>query len=458
MSSVTTVPAVKDEISPATWRLAWLIALGGFAGGLDTSLVNIALDSIQRQFHVSLAVTQWVASGYLLALAIALPGCAWLGRRVGLGRLWLVSLVAFTVISALCAAAPGIGALITLRVLQGLVAGILLPTGQTVIGQAVGAARLGRVMSRLGIAVSLAPAIGPAVGGLMLHALSWRWLFLINVPLGVVAFAGSRRLLPKGGGSNPAALDWAGYALVGLGLPLLVYGFTSWGQTGQPSPVPLAAGAVAMIAFVAHAVRREHPVLDMRLFADPGYAAAGAAFFFAGVLSFGSALLFPLYFQLLHADSVVVTGLKMLPLGIGTAVTLPIGGRITDRHGGGPVAVAGGIVAVAATGLFAAITPGLELTEILLFALGAATGLSITPMMATAMRLVGPDRLPDAVAQVNILMRLGGAAGAALFSAFVARAVSTGFRTALWWQFAAAIGALCAAAFLWRFSRKASPQ
>jgi MFS family permease len=102
-----------------------------------------------------------------------------------------------------------------------------------VIGQAVGAARLGRVMSRLGIAVTLAPALGPALGGLMLHALSWRWLFLINVPLGVIAFAGGRRVLPRNSAASTAPLDWTGYALVGLGLPLLVYGFTSGGQTGR---------------------------------------------------------------------------------------------------------------------------------------------------------------------------------------------------------------------------------
>jgi EmrB/QacA subfamily drug resistance transporter len=456
--TATTTRAPGQEISPATWHLAWLIALGGFAAGLDTSLVNIALDTIRGQFGIGLGLAQWIASGYLLALAVALPACAWLGRRMGTGRVWLAAVAAFTVISVLCAAAPSIGALIVFRVLQGLAAGILLPTGQTLLGQAVGAARLGRVMSRLGIAVSLAPALGPAIGGLMLEAVSWRWLFLMNVPLGVIAFAGGLRLLPRDSSRDPAPLDWIGYLLVGAGLPLLVYGFTTWGERGTPPLAPLAAGAVAMAGFGWQALRASRPVLDLRLFGDRGYVAAAFGFFFAGVLMFGSALLFPLYFQMLHADSVVVAGLKMLPYGVGTAVVLPLGGQLTDKYGGGPVATAGGLLAVAATGVFAVVIPGLVLTEILLFVLGGGGALTATPLMTTAMRLVGPAKLPDAVAQVNILLRLGGAVGAALFSALVAHglahgASSDGFHLALDWQFATAIGILASSIGVWRLTR-----
>ncbi|MFJ3214752.1 DHA2 family efflux MFS transporter permease subunit [Kitasatospora sp. NPDC086801] len=452
-----------DEISPRTWRLAWVIALGAFTAGLDTSLMNIALDTIQQRFHADLELTQWVASGYLLALAVALPACAWLGRRVGPGRLWLAAVAAFTLASVLCALAPTIEALIALRALQGLAAGVLIPTGQTVLGQAVGPGRLGRVMARLGIAVVLAPALGPTLGGLMLHSLSWHWLFLLNVPLGAAALVLGRRHLPmdRGRASAAAPLDWVGYALIGLALPLLVYGFTSWGRTGSPEPVqvllPLAVGAAGLAAFVRRSLRREQPLVDMRTFRHRGFAAAGVGLLANGALGFGSALLFPLYFQLLHSDGVVASGLQLLPLGLGTAVTLPFGGRLTDRYGGGPVAVLGAVLGAVATGLFAATAPGLPAVEVLLFVLGMGGGLVSTPLTVAAFGAVGRDRLPDATVQVSIMVRLGGALGAALFSALLSHGLAAGadqaFRTALWWQFATAVAATGGALLLWRHSR-----
>jgi EmrB/QacA subfamily drug resistance transporter len=458
VTRVEAEPAAPQEITPAIWRLAGVIALGAFAGGLDTSLINIALETIQREFHAGIGTAQWVASGYLLALAVSLPICAWLGRRVGAGRLYLWALAAFTVISALCGLAPNIESLIVLRVFQGLTAGLLVPTGQTILGQAVGPGRLGRVMARLGIAVTLAPALGPTLGGLMLHSLSWRWLFLINVPLGVIAILLGRRYLPLDKGASTTKADWTGYGYIGLGLPLVVYGLTSWGELGSPDGsrvlLPLAIGVAGLIAFVRHATRREQPLLDLRLFRDPGYVAACAGFMFNGALGFGSALLFPLYFQLLHSDGVVATGLQMLPLGLGTAIMLPLGGRLTDKYTGGPVAVLGAGLTTLVTGAFAlADNPSVVFVQILLFGLGMGTGLATTPMMVAAFGIVPRDRLPDATAQINILVRIGGALGAALFSVIVARGLSDGaehaFHTALWWEFGTAVAALLGTLGLW---------
>ncbi|MGW2492650.1 DHA2 family efflux MFS transporter permease subunit [Streptomyces sp. NPDC001606] len=463
MSRVEAKPAETDAITPAIWRLAGVIALGAFAGGLDTSLINIALETIQKQFHTGIGTAQWIASGYLLALAVSLPVCAWLGRRVGAGRLYLWALAAFTVISALCGLAPNIESLIVLRVFQGLTAGLLVPTGQTILGQAVGPGRLGRVMARLGIAVTLAPALGPTLGGLMLHNLSWRWLFLINVPLGIIAIALGRRYLPREKGASTTRLDWAGYGYVGVGLPLVVYSLTTWGELGRPDGVrvllPLVIGVLGLAVFVRHAARRESPLLDMGLFRNPGYVAACAGFAFNGAMSFGSALLFPLYFQLLHTDGVVATGLQMLPLGLGTALTLPLSGRLTDKYTGGPVAVAGASLTALVTAAFAlADSPGKVFVQVLLFGLGMGTGLASTPMMVAAFGIVPRDRLPDATAQINILVRLGGALGAALFSVIVARGLSSGpehaFHTALWWQFGTAVATLLGTLGLWWALRK----
>jgi EmrB/QacA subfamily drug resistance transporter len=458
-------PGTAPPVAPidrGTWRLAWTIAFGAFASGLDTSLVNIALDTIGRQFHAGLALTAWVASGYLLALAVSLPACAWLGRRLGPGRLWLGALAGFTVASALCAAAPGIGVLIGLRVVQGLAAGLLVPAGQTVLGQAVGPGRLGRVMARLGVAVVLAPALGPVTGGLLLHALSWRWLFLVNVPVGAVALVLGWRWVPRAAGGAAGPFDWVGFGYLGAGLPLVVEGLAAWGSYGAPRPVPvllpLLAGTAGLLAFVRHANRRERPLLDLRLYRDPGYLAASVAFVFNGVLTFGGALLFPLFFQLLHGTGGTGTGLRMLALGAGTALALPLGGRLSDRYGGGRVAVLGAGCVLVAAGTFAVAgpDPGPYPTQALLFLLGAGTALTGTPLTIAAFTTVPRDRLPDATAQVSILMRIGGALGAALFAVLLARAMPAGtghaFRVAFAWQAGAAVAGLAAAVGLFLVS------
>lgn len=143
-------PTADQPILFATWRLAAVIVVGAFMSGLDASVVNVGLDSISRDLNTDLATVQWATNGYLVALGVSLPVCGWLGRRVGVGRLWLAALAAFTVASILCALAPSIEWLIALRVLQGMSAGLLIPAGQTILGQAVGPERLGRVMASSG--------------------------------------------------------------------------------------------------------------------------------------------------------------------------------------------------------------------------------------------------------------------------------------------------------------------
>jgi MFS family permease len=177
---LTTVP-------PETWRIAWVIVIGAFMAQLDAALVNVGIATISRQLSASLDTTQWISTGYLLALAAGLPVCGWLSRRAGASRLWLSALAGFTVISGLCACAPTIAVLIVLRIAQGVAGGLLVPAGQTVIGQAAGPQRMGRLMSTAGIAIVIGPALGPALGGLLIAYLSWRWLFLVNLPIGAVA-------------------------------------------------------------------------------------------------------------------------------------------------------------------------------------------------------------------------------------------------------------------------------
>lgn len=468
---VSRPPGNRPDASTArvgwpVWQVAWVIVFGAFASGLDASVTNIGLDSIRADLHAGLAQVQWVASGYLLALAVSLPACAWLSRRAGTGRLWLAGLAAFTAASGACAAAPGIMVLIWLRVLQGLAGGLLIPAGQTVIGQVAGAARLGRVMATLGSAVSLAPAVGPVVGGLVLHWLSWRWLFLINLPIGTVGLALGLRLVPRGTAGTAPKPDWPGLAFIGAGLPLLVYGLTRWGATGTLAPagvlVPLGAGAACLALFGWHTSRREHPALDLRLYRNRAYAAASVTAGCTGALMFGGALLYPLYFQVLRGEDTVTTGLRLLALGGGTALALPFTGRLTDRYGGGIVALCGALGAVVAATAFAVLpTANPAGVQVLLVLLGMAIAVAAVPPGIVAYQMVRPGQLPDATAQVNIMQRLGGSLGGAIFAVVVARNLPAGaghaFHIVFWWQAAAALAAAGCALWLWLTLRRSAP-
>ncbi|WP_246281697.1 DHA2 family efflux MFS transporter permease subunit [Fodinicola acaciae] len=435
-----------------------MVVFGAFAAHLDGSLVNIGLDVIGRDLRAGLGAVQWVASGYLLALAVSLPLTNWLSRRVGAGRLWLVALAAFTVASVLCAAAPTVELLIGLRVVQGLAGGLLLPAGQTILGRAVGPARLGRVMATTGIVVSLAPALGPVIGGLMLHSLSWRWLFAINLPIGLIGLVLGLRYVPRGEPEPPRRLDWPGLLLISAGLPLIVYGLTEV-DGGWPL---LLAGAVLLVSFVILALRRKHPLLDLRLYRNRVYAAASLASAATGLLMFGTALLFPLYFQIAYHDGVLETGLRLFTLGGGTAACLPLVGRLIDRYGGGAVSLFGCgcvlVVSLPFAFLGTALNPLAVL--VLLVLLGGSLAFAAVPTSTAAYKTVRSDQLPDATTQVNIVMRIGGALGAALFAVTLARGLAGGADAAFRGAFTvmAVAAAVAVASAFWVWSELRRPQ
>lgn len=468
-------PAVRDPspsrpapIPYTVWRVAAIVAFGAFTGQLDTSVVNVGLDTVARDLGADLAAAQWIANGYLLALAVSLPASGWLARRYGPARLWLGALVGFTAASGLCALAGSLGWLVALRVLQGLCAGLVVPAGLTVIGRAVGPGRLGRVMASLGIVVTLAPALGPTAGGLLLRLAPWPWLFWVNVPIGVAGVLLGWRYLPRegvgdgaaggaaGGGGGP--LDGLGLVLVSLGVPLLVYGCAAWGERGGPASLgaagPVALGVLALSWFAVRSLRRAHPVLDLRLFAVPSYAAASVTSAFTSAAMFGAGLLFPLYFQLGRGEDTLATGLLLISMSIGNVVALPVTGRLVDRFGGGAVCLAGGLLSVAATLPFALLDlhAGDVLVQALLVLRGFALAAAMMPPTASAYRAVSAAQLPDATTLVNIVLRIGGALGGALFAVVLTGALPAGtgpaFHTAFWWLTGASVLGLFGALWL----------
>jgi EmrB/QacA subfamily drug resistance transporter len=421
--SVST-PAPSERIPRDVWRVSVVIVFGAFMAGLDTSLVNVGLDTIAHRLGAGLTDTQWVSSGYLLALATALPACPWLSRRFGADRVWLTALVVFTVASLGCAVAPTLPLLILGRLIQGVGGGLLVPAGQTILARSAGPGRMGRVMSTAGIAVVLAPAIGPAVGGLLIAHLSWRWLFLVNVPIGITAFILGRRTLPVQARSQNEHADVTALVLLCAGLPLLSYGIIELGQGQQgaiPALVCAVGGATLLLAFVVRSLltdRRELETpgtLDISLFTIPSYAAAQLTVLLTGASLFGGLVILPLYWEVLRGQSVQTTGLLLLAYGAGAAFALRLGGILTDRLGGGVSAVMGLVITIAATLPFAFLPADSNVVtvELLQAARGIGVGLAGLPAMSSAFSAAG-TRVADATTTANIVQRTGGSLGSAL--------------------------------------------
>src|SRR5947209_11792852 len=189
--------AVEDRIDARTLRISMVVLIGSLMSILDTTIVNVALATLGKDLHSSISQIQWVVTGYMLALAAVIPATGWAARRFGAKRIYIISLVLFTAGSALCGLATSTAELVVFRVLQGIGGGMILPIGQLMMAEAAGPKRLGRVMSIMAVPVMLAPILGPTIGGLILDNASWRWIFIVNVPIGIVAVIAAMRILPR---------------------------------------------------------------------------------------------------------------------------------------------------------------------------------------------------------------------------------------------------------------------
>jgi EmrB/QacA subfamily drug resistance transporter len=420
------------------WALAVVVVLGSAMTILDATIVNVALPTLGQDLHTSISVIQWVPTIYLLAFASVIPLTGWVSGRFGAKPVWLASLGLFMAGSLLAGLSPSIGALIGARVVQGLGGGMIMPLGQAMLAQVAGPKRMGRVMSVIGVPMLLLPVFGPLVGGTLIGAASWRWIFFVNLPVGLLAVALAVRLLPAGAHHHGTQrLDVPGAALLSGGLALVLYGLAETGQHAQlatPSALgPMAAGAVALALFGRRALRVPNPLIDLRLFRQRGFAAGTAVNLVLGVALFGVALLLPLYFELLRGRTPVQTGLLLAPQGLGAAVTISLAGYLTDRIGARRVVPAGVLLAVAGTAWYTQIgarTPYWALL-VALFAIGAGLGATITPAMAAAYQGLPAAAMGQATAAISVVQRVAGALGSALLAVVLQQATTArlpGFR------------------------------
>src|SRR3954465_5145194 len=411
--------------TPEVIGLAVAFVLGAVLTILDATIVNVAVPVLARDLHVSISTIQWVPTIYLLSLAAVIPVSGWATERYGAKRVWLTALALFVLGSLLCAAGQSIGQLLVARVVQGAGGGLVMPVGQAMLARAAGPHRMGRVMSVVGVPMLLAPIAGPVIGGALVDAASWRWIFLVNLPVGAIALAMSLRLLRASTGHRGARLDRRGFALLPpgppAGLALSVYGLSDAAARGNIAGRPAAAllaGIALVAAYVVHARRTARPLLDVRLFADRNFGAASAANFFLGVALFAVMLLLPLYLQTVRGRTPLQTGLLLIPQGLGAALAMPVAGALTDRLGARRVVVSGIFVAAAGLALFTQLGASTSYVFfcVALLLVGAGLGATITPAMAAGFRDLDPSAMPQASSAIATVQRLAGSVGTALLA------------------------------------------
>ena len=419
-----------DKLDRGLLLVASVVVVGAMMSILDVTVVNVAIKTLAQDFHTQLTTIQWVATGYTLALATVIPLTGWGADRFGTKRLYLMSIVLFVCGSVLSGCAWSAGSLITFRVLQGLGGGMLMPVGMTILTRAAGPQRVGRVMAVIGVPMLLAPVFGPILGGWLVDDFSWRWIFFINVPMGILAVILTLKILPRDVTSRHERLDWVGLLLLSPGLALMIYGLaqssSSGGFDSAKVLVPMIIGLAMIAGFVLHGLRIPFSLIDLRLFLNKVFSGSVVTLALLIIAVFGGMLLVPLYLQTVRGESALDTGLLTAPQGLGAMIAMPIAGRLTDKTGVGRI-VPGGLVAVGIG--FAGLTQlGADtsywLLALWLFVMGIGMGFGMMPTFSGAMQTLKHSEIAKASTTLNIVQQASASIGTAVLSVLLATALT----------------------------------
>jgi EmrB/QacA subfamily drug resistance transporter len=447
----------SENMEPALVKLIAILLLGAIPALLDTTIVNVAIDTIGRDLHATVLAIQWVITGYLLSFGMIIPFSGWALARFGGRATWLFALAVFLAGSMLSGAAWNTGSLIGFRVLQGTGGGLLLPLLTTLVTQQAAGRQLGRLIASVSLPVAVVPILGPVISGLIISNISWRWIFYVNVPLCLLAIALAWRGLPAGARkpesqpTRPPRLDLTGLLLLCPALVGLLYGLaqvSSSGGFGHPRVLgPIVAGLVLLAGFAVHALRMTgEPAVDLRLFRSRSFTGASGLMFLGGLSIYGAMLLLPLYFQQARGYGPLAAGLLLVPQGVGSILPRTILGRLTDRLGPRPVSLVGIALAAAGTVPFALAGPhtSVVLLGAALVLRGAGLGAATIAPMAGAFQGLPKADLPHASSAIRITQQVGGSFGAAVLVVILARqaaahaaagtaGLATAFGHTFWW-------------------------
>ncbi|WP_331758528.1 DHA2 family efflux MFS transporter permease subunit (plasmid) [Nocardia sp. NBC_01377] len=450
-TSQTPPPPISDRQLNLTIAT---LGVGAIASILDSTIVNVAVGHLSTVFHAELTHTQWVITGFLLAMTAIVPLSGWMIDRFGGRATWLLSLSVFFIGSILCGIAWNLNSLIVFRVIQGLGAGLILPALMTLLTQAAGKARLMTAMSSFALLVQVGPILGPVAGGALTDGANWRWLFLVNVPFCVAGIVMALKVLPR---HTPSAqkrsLDIVGLTLLAPALVALVYGVGNIDATDGLAAtnvwIPLMIGAALLAGFVGWSLYDgAQALIDVRLFADRGFSVANGLSILSGFTMFAGLLILPLYFQAVRGSSIIESGLLLVPQGLGAAVLIIFGKKILSSVAA-RWKILGGFVAMAVGTIPFAFAGAREMTWLLILALfvrGLGIGASTPAISAIAVAGLPSDQIARGTTAFNIVQRVGAPFGTTLVAVILARALATAgsgvediagaYGVAFWWTIA----------------------
>jgi EmrB/QacA subfamily drug resistance transporter len=456
---------------PKTIRNAlMIICLGALMSSVDATVTNIALNTLEHNLHSSVASVQWVMTAYLLTVAGVIPVSGWASRRFGARRVYVTSLAVFGFSSGLCALAGSLQMLVACRLLQGLSGGMLVPIGQLIAAEVAGPSKMGKMVSRIWTFSSIGSMVGPTLGGAILETLGWRWIFMINVPISVIATIAAVYFLPSTPSRPAGKLDIGGLFRLSLGVPAMVFALAQAEQSGSllsaSAVIPMLIGVLLILDFVRHALRSSRPLLDIRLCARPTFRAGLISIFFVDIIWFGVLVLLPLCFQQLLHLSPLAAGMLMAPQGVGTAAGMWYMGRLGDRPLARRLGAFGAFMLIATTMVIAEFGGGMPVWLICLTLLvaGFAAGFAWIPSTAASYIGMKQDEISHGSPLVTVVMRLGASFGTAIAAILLQANIDSGhdihaaFRSSFHWEAAFAVVAALIYVWLCRVIKRASRQ
>lgn len=412
------------------WLIAAAVIVPTFMEVLDTTIVSVSLPHIAGTLSASTSETTWVQTSYLISNAIVLPASGWFSSFFGRKRFFLACVAIFTIASGLCGAAPTLGVLIVARVLQGAGGGALQPLSQAILLESFPPAKHGQAMSVWGLGVIVAPVLGPLLGGWITDSYSWRWLFYINLPIGLLALVMILRFISDPAyvqASKPRRIDAVGFALLTLWLGTLQTVLDK-GQDDDWFSAPwicwfTVISITSLIALLIWELRTTDPIINLRVFANRNFAVGTVLAFVVGVVSYSPLTLLPLFLQNLMGYTALQSGFAQSPRGLGALLAMPVVGLLTSKIDSRKLIIAGTILSGLAAFTMSNIDLEVARRSFVVANVIQGTGLALTfvPLATTAMGLLRKDEMGNATGLFNLLRNLGGSVGISMVTTMVAR-------------------------------------
>ncbi len=401
--------------------LAVLIA-GGFMAILDTSIVNIAIPKLESVFSVNTAQVQWVVTIYMLTLGVVVPLAGYLGERFGYRRIYVLSLVVFTVGSALSGLSWSLSVLTMFRVLQALGGGLIMPITMAMVYRMVPRHRIGTAMGFWGLGIIVAPAIGPALGGWLVQYVDWRLIFYINVPIGIIGSVLALAYVPKFPKGVTGPFDFVGFALSAMGLFGLLLALSegqTWGWGSEAIVMLFGVSILLLILFTLWELMVKHPLLNLRVFARGSFAMANLLVIVITVSMYSGVFYVPLFLQTVAGYGAMQTGFMMMPAALASAIMMPLSGRLYDRIGARWVVLTGLLILAYTTFLLHGLSTTTPVFQVVwwLTLRGLGMGMAMMPATTAGMSAIPTPLVGSGSAINNIMQRVAGSFGLAFMTA-----------------------------------------